>query len=989
MPEMLPHLEIRLLGPFRVLQGGKPLSGFRDTKARELLTLLVLADGSEIGYDQLAYTLSGMEPEQEDDGTGRLVLPYEARHSAEEREAALRAMRVCLHRLKKGRSANESDPVIDNRRFSKSGKRSIVFDISNTSVDVLQVQAASESGTAPQKQAAVLLYAGDLLPGCTNAAIMRRRSQLRTQYRELLEYLSMQAKARGEFPEAIRYQTLLIENDPHNEDLVEQLMDLQIRCGNEVAARDVYHKYADSLGRVIKPGASLHAKLSTLNFSVSVPQTNWSPSPFARISGALPPIVGRESDVLKVQALLDKGRFVTLKGMPGVGKTLLALHAASQLSALFNHRVVFIDLTTCRSLEDVQRHIIACFGATADPHSALEDRVVQSAGKERLLMVLDNCEQVIAHTGPFLMDLLYRAPKLKFIATSHIPWRSLPGENVVHVKPLAVPHTRLLKLPAEQLANALREYEAVRLYLSETASIQPGIQLTQENAHVIARLVSVLDGLPLAIKLAAGTSHTLTPEQMLDRMDRHGFDILEDRLNSLPKKHESVNTALSIAYDLLPMWLRSVFASFAVFRAGWTLEAAEAIGHGGSASEALIQLQERSLVSAESVEGKLRFSMLEMVHRFVRDKLDKSDHCQTVHLQHANFYLRLALQADPHLKEGPNQAEWLRSLRHEAGNIAAALDWCLSARQAELGLQLANAHWRVWYMSAAYEEGYNCLHSLLESATPDLDPLVRLKAVGAAGIFALRRADYSNARHYFLSTMQLADLMGRPLARANACGNLGNVESFEGNYAEAERRQFEAIAIYEGLTQANSIAIFLGNLASNATRSKDAAKSIDYGLRAAAAFREAGDEYNVAVAIENLAEAYIQLGRCSDAIRAIAEALTISERLSEWRIVAECHVLLLMLAVKFRLWYTAANLIGMHGALHTGRELPLTSPHLPRFGALRQQTEAALGSEAYHETIRSAALLEPEQCAIAMRAVCTNLKDTISKETGSLSLAAK
>src|SRR5579871_2883627 len=795
----------------------------------------------------------------------------------------------------------------------------------------------------------------------------------------MLESLITEAQASGNFPEAVRYQRLRNESEPHNEEMIERLMDLLIHYGEENAARDVYHTYTRSLGKHINPGHTLQKKFATLHFAASQLPSNWTPPLFAQLPGALPDIIGRDRVLLEVQALLDRVRFVTLKGTPGVGKTLLALHLASRVSITFNHNVVFVDLTEARDLADAERRILACLGVPSHPSLPLPERIRNTIGQERLLMVLDNCECVVANSEPFIRNLLISAPRLKVITTSHIPWRSLSGEHVVHVRPLTIPPPRLLKLSPERLTEALPRFEAVNLYLAEVANIQPTIQLIPENAHAIAKLVSLLEGLPLAIKLAAGTSHTLSPEQTLDHLEKKDYEILKDRMQTLPHKHQSVNAALDIAYKLLSYRLQTLFVSLAVFRGGWTKEAVEAICGDNMAEEVLIQLQERSLITAAPMNGVMRFSMLDTVHCFVSDILTKSQQFRPVSKRHADYYRTLALKADPHLT-GQDQADWLRRLRLEADNFTAALIWCLESQHITLGLQLANAYWRLWYMNSDYDEGFHYLHTLLEAASPEMDPLVRLKALGAAGIFAMQRTDYSKSRHYFLSAIQLAENLNRPLARASACANLGNVESFDGNYPEAERLQWEAVGLYKEVKDERNTAICLGNLASIATRKQDPQKAIEYGSQAADAFRAIGDIYNLAVAQENLSEAYLQERRELDALSALSEALNLSSELGAWRIVSECHVLLLLLATARKNWNTAANLIGMHRTLHHERELPLTSPDLPSFHALREQTEAAIGPQAYQEAIRNASQLEQEQCVIAMQAVCANMKDTLMSE---------
>ena len=283
-------------------------------------------------------------------------------------------------------------------------------------------------------------------------------------------------------------------------------------------------------------------------------------------------------------------------------------------------------------------------------------------------------------------------------------------------------------------------------------------------------------------------------------------------------------------------------------------------------------------------------------------------------------------------------------------------------------------------MAGAFEQSYESVKDLLRAATDDIDELVRLKSYGVAGIFAQQLADYENAHRYFQLAIELADRLDRPLAKANAYANLGNVESFLGNYARAEGLHQAAIAIYGNLPEERSIATFLGHLACNATRARDIDRAIAYADQAIEAFRAIGDKYNLAVALANSAETYILKGSGRESVAAILEALAISGELKAWRIVAECHALLLMVAVELKAWNAAANLAGMHRTLHFGRELPLTKPGLPNFVSLRQQTEAAMDARQYSDGVRLAAQFDPGQCIDAMQSVCANLRYNVADD---------
>ena len=407
----LPFLEINLLGRFRILQDGAEVAGFRSQQAKELLALLVVENGLPVPFARLALDLSGANGGLSAENAGTANDP-----------SARNCLRVGLNRLVSGRSADSdtSKVRLDSGRLRKEGRAAVALDVSNARIDVLRFVAAAGTNEPSAQQAAVELYTGDLLPECEGKAISRLRDELRGTYRVLLDGLATQAKAIGDFASAVRYLRLRIESEPANEQQIERLMDVLIQWNAEAAAIEDYSTYERSLRRGCAPGRALRAKRATLAQDLPRGNRQWLPAPSARLTGPLPAIIGRDADLLRLLALLDNARFVTLKGAPGAGKTLLALHLAARLMSTFNNRVAFIDLTECTTAGDVERRIAACMDVAPDtPISWKCSR--HSVGSERVLIILDNCERFVALTGDLVANMLRRLPNSTLIgpATRH------------------------------------------------------------------------------------------------------------------------------------------------------------------------------------------------------------------------------------------------------------------------------------------------------------------------------------------------------------------------------------------------------------------------------------------------------------------------------------------------------------------------------------------------------------------------------------------
>src|ERR687894_2385677 len=423
------------------------------------------------------------------------------------------------------------------------------------------------------------------------------------------------------------------------------------------------------------------------------------------------PLVGREREVedVRERLLAPEVRLLTLTGPGGTGKTRLALQAAADLLDEFEDGVFFVALATLTDPTLVASTVAQVLDVRESGDQPLIEGVKDYLKDKRLLLVLDNFEQVL-EAAPLAGELL-SAPRLKVLATSRIPL-GVYGEHEYAVPPLAVPDPK--RLPG---LEALSQYEAVRLFIERARAAKADFAVTSENAPAVAEICARLDGLPLAIELAAARVKLLPPGAMLGRLGRR-LKLLTGGARDLPERQRTLRGAIEWSHTLLEEGEKTLFARLAVFSGGRTLEAIEAICDTEGdlpieAFEGVSSLVDKSLLrQEEGPNGEPRFVMLETVHEFAREKLGQSAETQEIKRVHAEYFLTLIEVAHPELK-GPDQLEWLERLEAEHDNMRAALSWASERKEVEVALRLGGSLWWFWWMRGYYSEGRRWLQEAL------------------------------------------------------------------------------------------------------------------------------------------------------------------------------------------------------------------------------------------------------------------------------------
>ncbi|HEX5850107.1 MAG TPA: tetratricopeptide repeat protein [Rubrobacter sp.] len=556
--------------------------------------------------------------------------------------------------------------------------------------------------------------------------------------------------------------------------------------------------------------------------------------------------VGRERELDYLGHMLASGRLLTLTGPGGCGKTRLALQAAAHLAEDFEDGVVFVELATLSNPELVAEGVARALGlrmAGASPAEALLDYLESRA----TLLVLDNCEHLIEACAGLADELLRSCPGLKILATSREALR-IPGERAWLVPSLSLPDVR-----EEIVPERLTRHEAVRLFVERAAAAVPGFQLDEHNAPAVARICQRLDGIPLAIELAAVKVRVLSASQIAARLDDRFLLLTDGSRVALPRQRTLLAT-MDWGHELLSERERALFRRISAFSNGFTLEAAEEVCSEGGVErgevlELLGRLVDKSLVLVETRGENARYRMLESVGQYASRKLEGSGEERSVRSRHAGFYLRLAERAEPALS-GPDQGAWIDRLDAEVGNLRAAMSWFRTAEDTEAGLRLASALWGFCHARGYYETGRAWLEDAL--ATSGDPTSLRAGALRGAGLLAFLQCDYTGAGEHLGHSLSLYKDLADRCGVASVKDVLGGVAREQGDYGRARKLHEESLALWRELEDEHGIAESLYYLGLAAWLNGENERAGDLSARALDMTRDSGDAAGILSSLLNL-----------------------------------------------------------------------------------------------------------------------------------------
>ena len=572
--------------------------------------------------------------------------------------------------------------------------------------------------------------------------------------------------------------------------------------------------------------------------------------------------IGREQEVVTACVLLRQSgvRLLTLTGTGGVGKTRLGVQVAGELAGDFADGVRFVSLAPISDAQLVAPAIAQILGLSDAGDQPYLERLAAYLSEKCLLLFLDNFEQVI-DAAPVLSELLAQCPALKILVTSRERLR-LRGEQVFPVPPLALP---TLSSISEPESEAVAQYEAVALFLQWVRAVRPDFQITPDNARTIAAICVQLDGLPLAIELAAARLDLLAPQALLDRLE-HRLALLTRGPRDLPARQQTLRATLQWSYDLLDAPEQRLFRQLAVFVGGCTLEVAEAICREPGESEITVldglnSLLDKNLLQRQSVREneEPRFMMLETIREYGLESLAKSGELEAIRQAHAHYYLRLVEQTD--LRPGnPKQREVLERLEREHDNLRAAMRWLLERDKAgedaenrsEMALRFGVALRAFWIIHGHWHEGRAFLERAL-AISVGMETPIRAKALVAAASLAVYQIDYERGETLCREGLVLCRKYRDTAGIAFSLHLLGSLSWQQGNFAPARTLMEESLALYREIGDKNGIAFSLSDLAAMATPQGEYARAQTLLEESLALNRELGDSRNRAISLASLA----------------------------------------------------------------------------------------------------------------------------------------
>ena len=792
-----PPLRAHLFGTFRLDVGGEVVSdrGWPRRSARSLLLLLLITPAHRLPRDQV---LDLLWPD----------LPPRSADSALRK--AVHALRRTLQpELRDGRAS----------AFVDVGADTVALHVGTglwIDIDAFEAALATARGLQPEQRRphlrrAVDLYEGDLLssdPYLDWANATRQR--FRVAHRRAVLELAELDRAAGDPAATIPSLERLLEADHTDEGVLRTAMRALALCGRRDDAMRWYRHGIDALRLELdtEPEKETRDLADAIDAMVATPAVPLPTAIAIRRQARIPAppnaLVGRVRDVEGLlEILLDREvRLVTVTGPGGVGKTRLAQEAARQVSDDFSGGVCFVALATVRDAEMVLPTIARALGIAESPaHTPAE--MVQAALQERdLLLVLDNVEQVL-DAAPAIATLLEECERLTILATSREALR-LRAEHEMPLPPLSVPDSRKFGAP-----HIVARFEAVELFLRRARAVDPGFVLTQENTGTVAGICRRLDGLPLAIELAAAQARTLSPEQLLAGLaDR--FALLTGGYRDLPPRQQSLHDAIRWSYHLLTPSRQTLFRYLAVFAGGFTIEAAIAViqaetgwsGKGRSmtslVNHGIGAFVAANLLRQEDDDAGFRYTMLESIQEFALGELMAAGEGTLARTAHAGWVVARAEEASPQL-HGSDQRRWLDRLEIDLDNIRAALTWALDGPDAETALRLASALRHFWLARGYLVEGRDWLERAL-AREEHVDMSTRAQAMFAAGELSFFLNDYSRARTLADDGLRICRSLGDSRGAADALLGLGHMARIAGDLAQA------AMHLEEGILLAGSAA---------------------------------------------------------------------------------------------------------------------------------------------------------------------------------------
>ncbi len=871
VPDGLKSLRVSLLGRFEVSVGSRTIreDEWRLRKAASVVKLLALATDHSLHREQVMDLLwPDLAPRAAANNLHQAL--HVARRTLEPEATAYRYLPMRGEQL----ALCPEDPAwIDVEAFERSARE------------------ARGSGRPAAYREALELYSGDLLPRDRYEEwTERRREELRRTHLALLFELATVLEERGAIDPAVEAFQEIVSHEPAHEEAHVGLMRVYARAGQRYRAIRQYEHLRQMLRRELgaEPHtASRYAYGEILAGHVPVLSEIGPEQPSEvgkhNLSGSLTSFVGREREKEEVGRLLATTRLLTLTGAGGSGKTRLAQEVARDLTETYPDGAWLVELAPLSADASVQGAVAEVLEVREQPGRPPEVTLVDALRAKNLLLVLDNCEHLVDEVARLAEVLLASCPWLRILATSR-EILGTPGEVSWQVPPLSGPD-----LSNRDTAEELEEYESVRLFVERARYRNPAFVLTRQNAAGVAEICSRLEGIPLAIELAAARVG-LSVQEIAARLD-DSLRLLTAGGRTVAPRQRTLRRALDWSHDLLSEPERVLFRRLSAFAGGWTLQAAEIAGSGdgierGDVLDLLSQLVDKSLVLAEATgEGAVRYRLLEPVRQYATERLRESGEAETVRRRHARWCLEFVERVRDGL-EGPEQAAWVGRMKGEHANAQAALSWALEA-EPETALRLVATLGYFWYRYGRIIEGRRWLEAVLER-TGDIENATRAKTLRLAGVLSEESGLYEQAEKLHEQGLALYRRLGDRAGVASSLTSLGALAYAVGDLERALALTQESLVLKRELGDERAIMSSRNNLGEMMQTAGELAK-------ARALFEEnleseeiLGDEWGTAVSRLNLGTLAVEQGVPIRAEKLLRQALRAFQRLGDEDASTEC-----------------------------------------------------------------------------------------------------
>ncbi len=595
--------------------------------------------------------------------------------------------------------------------------------------------------------------------------------------------------------------------------------------------------------------------------------------------------IGREREKAEVRKLLSTTRFTTLTGSGGAGKTRLALQVAAEALEEFPDGVWLAELAALSDPGLVPKAVASALGVPEQPDRALTATLADSLRGKSVLVILDNCEHLVAACAHLTTALLRACPRLRILATSREAL-GVTGETTWRVPSLSVPDPQ--RLPP---LNRFTDYEAVRLFIDRAMASAPQFAVTSGNAPAVAQVCHRLDGIPLAIELAAARVKVLAVEQIAARLDDR-FRLLSGGSRTALPRQQTLRAAMDWSHDLLAQKERTVLRRLSVFAEGCTLVAAEAVCAGKRIKDhevldLLTQLVDKSLVSAETLGGEVRYRMPETIRQYAQDRLLASGEAAEVRTRHRTWYLDLAERAEARM-HGPEQLMWLGRLEAEHDNLRAALGWSTTEKEdAEIRVRLAAALWEFWEFHTHWAEGRKWLETAI-AGSRDIKSTARVRALWGQSALASRQGDGGKSMALCEESLALARELGDQTGIAQGLLGRGLVAMHQRDFDAATPLFEESLELFRKLEDKLWMAIILGQMGVVARRRGDYAKAVLLCEESLTIFRTLGGKRHVAFALRLTGHAVRLQGDLERATGLYRESLALFGEAGDKWVATEC-----------------------------------------------------------------------------------------------------